>query len=149
MYENVYDWKSLFQICWMSQENCTVRLLTILHVSTHTHTIYVYAHYVYTHAHDTVMTEQLSAKHGLALRSLFSNSRGFYLQTNLEGGGAGKEAGQLPDAFIKVVQHKNSVSFTTFDLMRLNSKCHIYTTLGICHVTDMFMINPQLEPIML
>ncbi len=73
------------------------------------------------------MTDQLSSEHGLTLRSVFNCSRGFYLQMTLEGGGANKEVGgvsgtQLPDMFIKVVRQKNCLSFTTFDLMRLNGE---------------------------
>ncbi|XP_064400656.1 mutS protein homolog 4-like isoform X2 [Halichondria panicea] len=76
-----------------------------------------------------LMTEQLSSEHGLTLRSVFNCSRGFYLQMTPEGGGAKKGGGgvsniQLPDVFIKVVRHKNCLSFTTFDLMRLNARAN-------------------------
>ena len=73
------------------------------------------------------MVEQLSAKHGLPLKSAFNNSRGFYIQTAPPSEGGGKKGGvvkggKLPDEFIKVARHKSTLSFTTFDLTRLNGQ---------------------------
>lgn len=73
----------------------------------------------------SVMVEQLSSKHNLSLKSMFNNTRGFYMQTtptDAKKGGGGLRDGALPDEFIKVVRHKNTISFTTHDLLRLNGE---------------------------
>ena len=80
----------------------------------------------------TVMVEQLSDKHQIPLKSAFNTSRGFYVQTTslADSSGRGKKGAtggvvnkdQLPDEFIKVSRQRSTLSFTTFDLMRLNGQ---------------------------
>ena len=88
----------------------------------------------------TVMTDQLAEKFNLPIKSAYNTARGFYLQmyTGEVGPRKGKgrrgqrsstgtkavgiTAEQLPSEFIKVARHRNTLHFTTLDLLRLNSK---------------------------
>ena len=81
-----------------------------------------------------MITDQLSEKFHLPLRSAYNNTRGFYLQlytgevSGRKGKGrqhqkasaSGMTAEQLPSEFIKVTRQRNTLSFTTIDLLRLN-----------------------------
>ena len=83
-----------------------------------------------------VITDQLADKYNLPLKSGFNNTRGFYLQLFTgntavrKGKGRGQRkdsavgmtADQLPAEFIKVARLKNTLSFTTMDLIKLNSE---------------------------
>jgi hypothetical protein len=87
------------------------------------------------------MTEQLAERFHLPIKSAYNTARGFYLQmytgeigprkgkgrkgqrTSSAGTSAvGMTAEQLPLEFIKVARHRNTLHFTTLDLLRLNSK---------------------------
>ena len=87
------------------------------------------------------MTDQLAEKFHLPIKSAYNTGRGFYLQmytgefTTRKGRGrrghrsssdtsaaVGMTAEQLPSEFIKVSKRQNTLSFTTLDLLRLNSK---------------------------
>ncbi|XP_063040064.1 mutS protein homolog 4 [Engraulis encrasicolus] len=67
------------------------------------------------------LVNQLAEKHGLPLRTSFSSARGFYIQMKFQG--VSLPGGQLPAEFIKVSKYKNSYSFTTPDLIRMNDRC--------------------------
>ena len=91
------------------------------------------------------MTDQLAKKFHLPIKSAYNTTRGFYLQMYTGEVGPRKGRGrrgqkassarsavgitakQLPSEFIKVTRHRNTLSFTTLDLIRLNSK---WTTLS-------------------
>uniref|UniRef100_W5K1S4 MutS homolog 4 n=1 Tax=Astyanax mexicanus TaxID=7994 RepID=W5K1S4_ASTMX len=73
----------------------------------------------YTEVVDDIagLVDQLGEKYGLPLRTIFSTARGFFIQLSLEG--VVLPEGHLPEEFIK----KNNYSFTTLDLMKMNSRC--------------------------
>ena len=86
------------------------------------------------------LTKQLTDKHNLPVKSAFGASRGFYLQLYCGGNipmpesetpaptgaqAAGRvidSAQDLPSEFLKVTKSRNTFSFTTLDLIKLNSK---------------------------
>uniref|UniRef100_A0A8B9LTZ0 MutS homolog 4 n=1 Tax=Astyanax mexicanus TaxID=7994 RepID=A0A8B9LTZ0_ASTMX len=72
----------------------------------------------YTEVVDDIagLVDQLGEKYGLPLRTIFSTARGFFIQLSLEG--VVLPEGHLPEEFIK----KNNYSFTTLDLMKMNSR---------------------------
>ncbi|XP_053549161.1 mutS protein homolog 4 [Bombina bombina] len=67
------------------------------------------------------MISQLSEKHNLPLKTSFSTTRGFFIQMSIDG--TGLTAPQLPAEFMKVTHVKNSYSFTTSDLIKMNERC--------------------------
>lgn len=72
------------------------------------------------------LATQLSSKHDLPLKVSENSARGFYMQV-YTGPGAPKEcqgiqAEQLPSEFVKVCKHRNTLSFTTSDLIKLNDR---------------------------
>ncbi|KAG9268561.1 hypothetical protein AMEX_G17546 [Astyanax mexicanus] len=77
----------------------------------------------YTEVVDDIagLVDQLGEKYGLPLRTIFSTARGFFIQLSLEG--VVLPEGHLPEEFIKVTRQKNNYSFTTLDLMKMNSRC--------------------------
>ncbi|XP_069835546.1 mutS protein homolog 4 isoform X2 [Dendropsophus ebraccatus] len=67
-----------------------------------------------------VMISQLSDEYNLPLRTSFSMARGFFIQTNVEHGYMQQT---LPTEFVKVTRVKNTISFTTVDLIKMNERC--------------------------
>ncbi|KAM4642188.1 mutS protein homolog 4 [Discoglossus pictus] len=67
------------------------------------------------------MISQLSEKHNLPLKTSFSTARGFFIQMNIESSGI--LASQLPSDFMKVTRLKNTYSFTSPDLIKMNERC--------------------------
>ncbi|KAM8930149.1 LOW QUALITY PROTEIN: mutS protein homolog 4 [Pelodytes ibericus] len=67
------------------------------------------------------MISQLSDKHSLQLKTSFSTARGFFIQMNAEGNVP--PSAPLPAEFIKVTRIKNTYSFTTVDLIKMNERC--------------------------
>ncbi|CAN9502162.1 unnamed protein product [Ophioblennius macclurei] len=67
------------------------------------------------------LVNQIGEKYGFPTRTSFSTARGFFVQMKLEE--AVLPEGKLPTEFIKVTKHKNNYSFTTADLMKMNSRC--------------------------
>ncbi|XP_072275595.1 mutS protein homolog 4 [Pyxicephalus adspersus] len=63
---------------------------------------------------------QLSDKYNLPLRTSFSTARGFFIQMNADG----SMQQSLPAEFIKVARVKNTYSFTTVDLIKMNERIH-------------------------
>ncbi|XP_063795122.1 mutS protein homolog 4 isoform X3 [Pseudophryne corroboree] len=63
------------------------------------------------------MISQLADKYNLPLKTSFSTSRGFFIQANIE------SSAPLPAEFVKVTRVKNTYSFTTVDLMKMNERC--------------------------
>lgn len=64
------------------------------------------------------IVRQLAEEHKLPLRISCSGLRGFHIQMNCSNGGQDN----LPPIFIKVAKFKNTLSFTTMDMMRLNEQ---------------------------
>ena len=62
------------------------------------------------------MISQLGKQYNLPVRSAFSTVRGFYIQLYC-GGKEGISAKDLPPVFIKVTKFKNTLNFTTPDLV--------------------------------
>ena len=94
---------------------------------------------LHTHTHATTpylaaITGQLTNRYNLPLKSAYNNTRGFYLQlytgemSGRKGKGhqghkssaVGMTANQLPSDFVRVTRQRNTLSFTTFDLLKLN-----------------------------
>lgn len=83
------------------------------------------------------LTKQLTDKYDLPVKSAFGASRGFYLQLYCGGSvvsvdsetpaPTGPQASRtlnaedLPREFLKVTKNRNTFSFTTLDLIKLNS----------------------------
>ncbi|XP_070186875.1 mutS protein homolog 4-like [Littorina saxatilis] len=67
------------------------------------------------------MIKQLGKQYNLPLKSAFSTVRGFYIQLYC-GGKNSVGAKDLPPVFIKVTKYKNTLNFTTADLIRLNDR---------------------------
>ncbi|XP_075688972.1 mutS protein homolog 4 isoform X2 [Rhinoderma darwinii] len=65
------------------------------------------------------MISQLSDKYSLPLRTSFSTARGFFIQINMEG----NVQQTLPAEFVKVTRVKNTYSFTSVDLIKMNERC--------------------------
>ncbi|XP_045147672.1 mutS protein homolog 4 [Echinops telfairi] len=82
------------------------------------------------------MITQLAEKYNLPLRTSFSSARGFFIQmstdcTNLP-------SDQLPSEFIKISKMKNSYSFTSSDLIKMNERCQ-ESLREIYHMTYMIV----------
>lgn len=87
-----------------------------------------YIQYIYI-----ALTKQIADKYDLSVKSAFSASRGFYLQLFTgSASSADKDAAvsshknivdvsDLPPEFVKVTKHRSTFSFTTVDLIKLNS----------------------------
>ncbi|XP_031824721.1 mutS protein homolog 4 [Sarcophilus harrisii] len=67
------------------------------------------------------MIMQLAEKYALPLKTSFSSARGFFIQMNLDC--ALLPGGQLPSEFIKITKMKNTYSFTSADLIKMNERC--------------------------
>ena len=92
--------------------------------------LYKYKNCMYNFA---ALTNQIGQKYDLPVKSAFSASRGFYFQLsisstssadNVEGGSHHKkdmDMEDLPREFVKVTKQRNTFSFTTVDLIKLNS----------------------------
>ncbi|KAM3914999.1 mutS protein homolog 4 [Leptodactylus fuscus] len=65
------------------------------------------------------MISQLSDKYNLPLKTSFSTTRGFFVQMNMDG----NVQQTLPAEFIKVTRAKNTYSFTSVDLIKMNERC--------------------------
>lgn len=85
----------------------------------------------YIYSFFLALTKQISDKYDLSVRSAFNASRGFYLQlytSSSDNETPGPPANtiskieQLPKEFLKVTKHRGTFSFTTLDLIKLNSK---------------------------
>eukprot|EP00062_Callorhinchus_milii_P003433 gi/632940700/ref/XP_007885459.1/ PREDICTED: mutS protein homolog 4 [Callorhinchus milii] len=77
----------------------------------------------YTEIVDDVagMITQLGEKYNLPLKTSFSATRGFFIQLNLDGAVFPND--QTPSEFMKITMVKNSYSFTTADLIKMNERC--------------------------
>ncbi|CAI9613738.1 unnamed protein product, partial [Staurois parvus] len=64
------------------------------------------------------MISQLSDKYNLLLKTSFSTARGFFIQMNAEG----SMQQSLPAEFVKMTRAKNTYSFTTVDLIKMNER---------------------------
>ncbi|XP_068095301.1 mutS protein homolog 4 isoform X2 [Hyperolius riggenbachi] len=76
---------------------------------------------MYTEIIDDIsgLISQMAEKHNLPLKTSFSTIRGFFIQMNVDG----NAQPALPEEFIKVTRVKNTYSFTTADLIKLNGRC--------------------------
>ncbi|XP_060559607.1 mutS protein homolog 4-like [Ruditapes philippinarum] len=69
----------------------------------------------------TDLVNQMAGTHNLPLKVVYSTSRGFHIQ--MYGGGTeGYTVDNLPSTFIKVTKFKNTFSFTTTDLIKMNDR---------------------------
>ncbi|XP_072505981.1 mutS protein homolog 4 isoform X3 [Notamacropus eugenii] len=67
------------------------------------------------------MITQLAEKYSLPLKTSFSSARGFFIQMNMDC--TSLPGGQLPSEFIKITKMKNTYSFTSTDLIKMNERC--------------------------
>ncbi|XP_072198687.1 mutS protein homolog 4 [Excalfactoria chinensis] len=67
------------------------------------------------------MIAQLAEKYNLPLKTSFSSVRGFFIQMNADCSTLPNS--QLPSEFTKVTKTKNTYSFTTADLIKMNERC--------------------------
>lgn len=67
------------------------------------------------------MISQLAEKYNLPLRTSFSSARGFFIQMTTDC--TALPNNQLPSEFIKISKVKNSYSFTSTDLIKMNERC--------------------------
>ncbi|XP_066228301.1 mutS protein homolog 4 [Saccopteryx leptura] len=67
------------------------------------------------------MISQLAEKYSLPLRTSFSSARGFFIQMTIDCMALPND--QLPSEFIKISKVKNSYSFTSADLIKMNERC--------------------------
>ncbi|XP_020824179.1 mutS protein homolog 4 isoform X2 [Phascolarctos cinereus] len=67
------------------------------------------------------MITQLGEKYSLPLKTSFSSARGFFIQMNMDC--TSLPSGQLPSEFIKITKMKNTYSFTSTDLIKMNERC--------------------------
>ncbi|XP_033614120.1 mutS protein homolog 4 isoform X3 [Fukomys damarensis] len=67
------------------------------------------------------MISQLADKYNLPLRTSFSSARGFFIQMTTDY--TMLPSDQLPSEFIKISKVKNSYSFTSTDLIKMNERC--------------------------
>ncbi|OXB54524.1 hypothetical protein ASZ78_005921 [Callipepla squamata] len=67
------------------------------------------------------MIAQLAEKYSLPLRTSFSSARGFFIQMNADC--STLPSGQLPSEFTKVTKTRNTYSFTSADLIKMNERC--------------------------
>ncbi|XP_052034780.1 mutS protein homolog 4 [Apodemus sylvaticus] len=82
------------------------------------------------------MIAQLAEKYSLPLRTSFSSARGFFIQMTADG--AALSSDQLPAEFIKISKVKNSYSFTSADLIKMNERCQ-ESLREIYHMTYMIV----------
>ncbi|XP_074687818.1 mutS protein homolog 4 isoform X5 [Strix aluco] len=67
------------------------------------------------------MITQLAEKYNLPMKTSFSSARGFFIQMNADC--ATLPNGQLPSEFTKITKMKNTYSFTSADLIKMNERC--------------------------
>ncbi|KFV76134.1 MutS protein 4, partial [Dryobates pubescens] len=67
------------------------------------------------------MITQLAEKYNLPMRTSFSSARGFFIQMNIDA--STLPNGQLPSEFTKITKMKNTYSFTSPDLIKMNERC--------------------------
>ncbi|XP_071420630.1 mutS protein homolog 4 isoform X2 [Pithys albifrons albifrons] len=67
------------------------------------------------------MITQLAEKYSLPMKTSFSSARGFFIQMNADC--ATLPNGQLPSEFTKITKMKNTYSFTSADLIKMNERC--------------------------
>ncbi|XP_021052643.1 mutS protein homolog 4 [Mus pahari] len=82
------------------------------------------------------MIAQLAEKYSLPLRTSFSSTRGFFIQMTTDC--AALSSDQLPSEFIKISKVKNSYSFTSADLIKMNERCQ-ESLREIYHMTYMIV----------
>ncbi|XP_040534203.1 mutS protein homolog 4 isoform X1 [Gallus gallus] len=67
------------------------------------------------------MITQLAEKYNLPLKTSFSSVRGFFIQMNADC--SALPNGKLPSEFTKVTKTRNTYSFTSADLIKMNERC--------------------------
>ncbi|XP_031972587.1 mutS protein homolog 4 isoform X2 [Corvus moneduloides] len=67
------------------------------------------------------MITQLAEKYSLPMKTSFSSARGFFIQMNADC--STLPNGQLPSEFTKITKMKNTYSFTSADLIKMNERC--------------------------
>nr|XP_038039213.1 mutS protein homolog 4 isoform X1 [Anas platyrhynchos] len=67
------------------------------------------------------MITQLAEKYNLPMKTSFSSARGFFIQMNADC--STLPSGQLPSEFTKITKMKNTYSFTSADLIKMNERC--------------------------
>ncbi|XP_064287753.1 mutS protein homolog 4 isoform X2 [Passer domesticus] len=67
------------------------------------------------------MITQLAEKYRLPMKTSFSSARGFFIQMNADC--STLPNGQLPSEFTKITKMKNTYSFTSADLIKMNERC--------------------------
>ncbi|NXN91341.1 MSH4 protein, partial [Rhinopomastus cyanomelas] len=78
------------------------------------------------------MITQLAEKYNLPMKTSFSSARGFFIQMSADC--STLPNGQLPSEFTKITKMKNTYSFTSPDLIKMNERCQ--ESLGeIYHMT--------------
>uniref|UniRef100_A0A8C8ZSJ8 MutS homolog 4 n=1 Tax=Prolemur simus TaxID=1328070 RepID=A0A8C8ZSJ8_PROSS len=82
------------------------------------------------------MISQLGEKYNLPLRTSFSSARGFFIQMTTDC--IALPSDQLPSEFIKISKVKNSYSFTSTDLIKMNERCQ-ESLREIYHMTYMIV----------
>ncbi|XP_037355926.1 mutS protein homolog 4 isoform X2 [Talpa occidentalis] len=82
------------------------------------------------------MISQLAEKYSLPLRTSFSSARGFFIQMTTDC--AALPSDKLPSEFIKISKVKNSYSFTSADLIKMNERCQ-ESLREIYHMTYMIV----------
>ncbi|XP_006888675.1 PREDICTED: mutS protein homolog 4 [Elephantulus edwardii] len=82
------------------------------------------------------MINQLGEKYNLPLRTSFSSARGFFIQMSTDC--IHLPSDQLPSEFIKISKVKNSYSFTSADLIKMNERCQ-ESLREIYHMTYMIV----------
>uniref|UniRef100_A0A8C6WBT6 DNA mismatch repair protein n=1 Tax=Nannospalax galili TaxID=1026970 RepID=A0A8C6WBT6_NANGA len=82
------------------------------------------------------MISQLAEKYNLPLRTSFSSARGFFMQMTTDCTVLSSD--QLPSEFIKISKVKNSYSFTSADLIKMNERCQ-ESLREIYHMTYMIV----------
>nr|XP_012643408.1 LOW QUALITY PROTEIN: mutS protein homolog 4 [Microcebus murinus] len=82
------------------------------------------------------MISQLGEKYNLPLRTSFSSSRGFFIQMTTDC--TALPSDHLPSEFIKISKVKNSYSFTSTDLIKMNERCQ-ESLREIYHMTYMIV----------
>ncbi|XP_069719915.1 mutS protein homolog 4 isoform X2 [Phaenicophaeus curvirostris] len=67
------------------------------------------------------MITQLAEKYNLPLKTSFSSARGFFIQMTVDS--SALPNGQLPSEFTRITKMKNTYSFTSADLIKMNERC--------------------------
>ncbi|XP_066046760.1 mutS protein homolog 4 isoform X3 [Chamaea fasciata] len=67
------------------------------------------------------MITQLAEKYSLPMKTGFSSARGFFIRMNADC--STLPNGQLPSEFTKITKMKNTYSFTSADLIKMNERC--------------------------